>query len=135
MDDHGASEFEQFLVGAWSDGRFLEFRVDGRLLGVAVTDRVERALSAVYTFYDPDESARGLGTFARSEEHTSELQSLMRISYAVFCLKKTPSFTDSLAHHRITNIVDVLLQLVHQATTHTPQSMTAVPDVTVTHSH
>ncbi|MFC3715943.1 arginyltransferase [Luteimonas soli] len=64
MDDHGASEFEQFLVGAWSEGRFLEFRVDGRLLGVAVTDRVERALSAVYTFYDPGESARGLGTFA-----------------------------------------------------------------------
>src|SRR3546814_7716881 len=27
---------------------------------------------------------------ARSEEHTSELQSLMRISYAVFCLKKQP---------------------------------------------
>src|SRR3546814_10605928 len=27
--------------------------------------------------------------YARSEEHTSELQSLMRISYAVFCLKKT----------------------------------------------
>src|SRR3546814_5744728 len=28
------------------------------------------------------------GRFERSEEHTSELQSLMRISYAVFCLKK-----------------------------------------------
>src|SRR3546814_10018694 len=28
------------------------------------------------------------GMLARSEEHTSELQSLMRISYAVFCLKK-----------------------------------------------
>src|SRR3546814_7616680 len=28
----------------------------------------------------------------RSEEHTSELQSLMRISYAVFCLKKTTKF-------------------------------------------
>src|SRR3546814_2566388 len=28
------------------------------------------------------------GEFRRSEEHTSELQSLMRISYAVFCLKK-----------------------------------------------
>src|SRR3546814_4785829 len=27
-------------------------------------------------------------TFGRSEEHTSELQSLMRLSYAVFCLKK-----------------------------------------------
>src|SRR3546814_15342429 len=32
-----------------------------------------------------DEAAQGDG---RSEEHTSELQSLMRISYAVFCLKK-----------------------------------------------
>src|SRR3546814_6030376 len=35
---------------------------------------------------------------SRSEEHTSELQSLMRISYAVFCLKKTnkPSKEDQL---------------------------------------
>src|SRR3546814_2340288 len=30
----------------------------------------------------------------RSEEHTSELQSLMRISYAVFCLKKKNTHTD-----------------------------------------
>src|SRR3546814_10881093 len=30
----------------------------------------------------------------RSEEHTSELQSLMRISYAVFCLKKNKNNTD-----------------------------------------
>src|SRR3546814_1085009 len=30
----------------------------------------------------------GIGIERRSEEHTSELQSLMRISYAVFCLKK-----------------------------------------------
>src|SRR3546814_6785128 len=30
----------------------------------------------------------GRGMVERSEEHTSELQSLMRISYAVFCLKK-----------------------------------------------
>src|SRR3546814_7564324 len=31
-------------------------------------------------------------TTGRSEEHTSELQSLMRISYAVFCLKKKNTF-------------------------------------------
>src|SRR3546814_3617851 len=36
-------------------------------------------LMAVYEFANPE---------GRSEEHTSELQSLMRISYAVFCLKK-----------------------------------------------
>src|SRR3546814_1563944 len=32
--------------------------------------------------------ALGIMPYIRSEEHTSELQSLMRISYAVFCLKK-----------------------------------------------
>src|SRR3546814_10044227 len=36
-----------------------------------------------------DDSARLANLTNRSEEHTSELQSLMRISYAVFCLKKT----------------------------------------------
>src|SRR3546814_1058388 len=35
--------------------------------------------------------ARRLDQLGRSEEHTSELQSLMRISYAVFCLKKKNS--------------------------------------------
>src|SRR3546814_8223504 len=34
-----------------------------------------------------------LGQLERSEEHTSELQSLMRISYAVFCLKKTQTYS------------------------------------------
>src|SRR3546814_7335202 len=37
---------------------------------------------------DGDVRGGGLGARRRSEEHTSELQSLMRISYAVFCLKK-----------------------------------------------
>src|SRR3546814_1172920 len=36
----------------------------------------------------PDRVRVAIGFTSRSEEHTSELQSLMRISYAVFCLKK-----------------------------------------------
>src|SRR3546814_3346056 len=36
--------------------------------------------------------------FRRSEEHTSELQSLMRISYAVFCLKKKNKTNITLSH-------------------------------------
>lgn len=64
MDDHGANEFDQFLVGSWNAGRFLELREHGshRLLAVAVTDLVDDAMSAVYTFYDPGEASRGLGT-------------------------------------------------------------------------
>src|SRR3546814_9132063 len=50
----------------------------------------------------------------RSEEHTSELQSLMRISYAVFCLKKKkkPTRTPSHQHTHI--------QQTSQVTSHTP---------------
>src|SRR3546814_2627194 len=45
---------------------------------------------------DPDRMARA----RRSEEHTSELQSLMRISYAVFCLKKKNNNKDNSKYHR-----------------------------------
>src|SRR3546814_5607883 len=47
---------------------------------------------------EQDAFSRG-GFPCRSEEHTSELQSLMRISYAVFCLKKkTPNSTQAIVH-------------------------------------
>src|SRR3546814_5898567 len=41
-----------------------------------------------------------LSELGRSEEHTSELQSLMRSSYAVFCLKKKNSMTQSITKQR-----------------------------------
>src|SRR3546814_8243353 len=40
----------------------------------------------------------------RSEEHTSELQSLMRTSYAVFCLKKKILYIKHLHPHQYTNL-------------------------------
>src|SRR3546814_2594831 len=43
---------------------------------------------------------------ARSEEHTSELQSLMRSSYAVFCLKKKTQKQQIINSHKITSIRD-----------------------------
>src|SRR3546814_6891921 len=46
------------------------------------------AMMGVPTFYTRLLANPRLTRAARSEEHTSELQSLMRISYAVFCLKK-----------------------------------------------
>src|SRR3546814_2904996 len=39
----------------------------------------------------------------RSEEHTSELQSLMRISYAVFCLKKKKKYQEHVIRKRTSN--------------------------------
>src|SRR3546814_10420454 len=47
-------------------------------------DKIKGELTVYGTFQAP----HVVRTVTRSEEHTSELQSLMRISYAVFCLKK-----------------------------------------------
>jgi arginine-tRNA-protein transferase len=64
MDDPDIEDFGRFLYTAWSPTYFIEMRLHERLLGVAVTDFAPTGLSAVYTFYDPAEAARGLGTFA-----------------------------------------------------------------------
>src|SRR3546814_4365726 len=70
---------KEFVPKGWlGTGRVaLNFGFDLDLLG-----RNRAALAAATS------EARAAEIDARSEEHTSELQSLMRISYAVFCLKK-----------------------------------------------
>src|SRR3546814_10295812 len=58
----------------------------GRRAGACGAGGRDRAVFAIHR--DAGAHQRGDGGGERSEEHTSELQSLMRISYAVFCLKK-----------------------------------------------
>lgn len=64
MDAGNRFDFEAFVRCDWSPTRFFELREGDRLLAVAVTDVLPEALSAVYTFFDPGEAARGLGTLA-----------------------------------------------------------------------
>src|SRR3546814_1983588 len=63
----------------------LEFSWEG--LGAALT-RLKRMVMAAEHLNESLGADWSPTTLDRSEEHTSELQSLMRISYAVFCLKK-----------------------------------------------
>src|SRR3546814_6111449 len=58
-------------------------RAEGSGLGLALAQQVAREHRGSLAY-----RSRPGHTVFRSEEHTSELQSLMRISYAVFCLKK-----------------------------------------------
>src|SRR3546814_5087192 len=60
----------------------------------------------------------------RSEEHTSELQSLMRISYAVFCLKKK-----IVTHRRISNSCNTIYYLVSLELTDIYIIVTFVPQL------
>src|SRR3546814_6257982 len=63
--------------------RIAEHGRRGRQDYVALRDAMREAFTVLQARYENQSDVTG-----RSEEHTSELQSLMRISYAVFCLKK-----------------------------------------------
>jgi arginyl-tRNA--protein-N-Asp/Glu arginylyltransferase len=64
MDDPSPEKYQEFLLCSWADTQLVEFRSDGKLLAVAVSDQVPDALSAVYTFFAPEEAVRGLGVYA-----------------------------------------------------------------------
>ena len=58
-------EYRGFLANpSWEGARFVEFRENERLVAVAVVDLLLDGMSAVYTYYDPAEQRRGLGTLA-----------------------------------------------------------------------
>ena len=55
---------EDFLYLTPVESREVEFRLDGELVSVAIVDTVPSGLSAVYTFFAPEQATRGLGTYA-----------------------------------------------------------------------
>ena len=55
-------DFSNFLYSTWSNTHFIEMRKNGRLLAVAVTDFIDSGLSAVYSYFDAEETRRSLGT-------------------------------------------------------------------------
>lgn len=57
-------QFDKFLVQSCTNSFFLEFWLDGKLIAVSTCDQLDDGISAVYTFFDPNESHRSLGTFA-----------------------------------------------------------------------
>lgn len=64
MDAHDETGYTDFLMSPWAETRFVEFRLDGDLVAVTVIDLVADGFSAVYTFFDPLEARRGLGSYA-----------------------------------------------------------------------
>src|SRR3546814_10730939 len=75
-------------------------RIETLSAELAELERVEREITQRQAVLDATKARQReqLAELERSEEHTSELQSLMRISYAVFCLKKKNKTQHSLIH-------------------------------------
>lgn len=64
MMTRSSDAFLEYFASSFSDTWFYEMREGPDLLGVMVVDHLHDALSAVYTFFEPSQQRRSLGTFA-----------------------------------------------------------------------
>ena len=64
MDDPDPANYQKFLIHSSINTFLIEMRINGRLVGVSIIDHVSNGLSAVYTFYEPNELTRSLGILA-----------------------------------------------------------------------
>ncbi len=79
MDEPEPEDFERFLLNPWGETLFVEVAHNDKLVGVAVTDATTDGLSAVYTFFDPNYKAQGLGKFCILQQ--IELCKVMSLPY------------------------------------------------------
>lgn len=64
LDEIQREDYEQFFLSDWCDTVFVEFLIKGQLAAVGVVDVLEDALSAVYTFFDPEFNEYSPGVLA-----------------------------------------------------------------------
>ena len=64
MTSSTQQDYEEFILGSWSETAFIEFRLEKKLICVAVFDCLPQGLSAAYTYFDAAYQNRSLGTLA-----------------------------------------------------------------------
>lgn len=64
MDNNDPEAYQSLIAARWCNSELIEFRLQQELLAVAVVDQFPQGLSAVYTFFDPDQGQRSLGVYA-----------------------------------------------------------------------
>jgi len=97
MDNPDPEDFSRFLLNPWGETLFLEIRLEGSLLAIAVTDVTSDGLSAVYTFFDPDHGQRALGKFCilkQIEQCQNMSQAYLYLGYWVDGCQKMQYKTD-----------------------------------------
>ncbi len=92
MDDPTPDAYMQFLTSHWSETCFYEFRLDGKLLMVAVVDLFNQGLSAVYSFFDPSAhyASRSLGSYAVLFEIQEARRLELNWLYLGYWIKNSP---------------------------------------------
>jgi len=86
-----AEDFERFLYSSPILTLEFEYRVKRRIVAVGIVDACSRSLSSVYAFFDPDLSARSLGTFSAIYEISFGRERLIPYYYLGFYVRDCPS--------------------------------------------
>lgn len=90
MDESDPQKYIDFLLTRHVETHFYEMRLGARLLGVAAADVLPDGLSAVYTFYDPDQPQRSLGVYAILMEIEQTRSQGLPWLYLGYWIKESP---------------------------------------------
>ncbi|POZ60900.1 arginyltransferase [Chromobacterium alticapitis] len=63
MSEDDAQQYSEFILKSGVDSHLVEFRLGGELKMVSLVDKLADGLSAVYTFYDPEDAQMSLGVY------------------------------------------------------------------------
>lgn len=106
MDDPSIEKYMEFLVSPYISSYFFEFRCQGKLLAVAVTDSLPQGLSAVYTFYEPEEARRGLGVFSVLWEIQETARLRLPWLYLGYWIEQSPKMNYKINYQPIETYID-----------------------------
>jgi leucyl-tRNA---protein transferase len=106
MDNPMPQSYLNFLECPWADTLFVEFRLRRALVAVAVCDRLAQGLSAVYTFFDPVERRRGLGTYAILWQIEAARQRALDYVYLGYWIAGNPKMSYKTRFRPIEGLID-----------------------------
>lgn len=86
-----ASYYENFVAGEWEFAREFQYRVNGRLIGVALADVTSQALSSIYFYHDPDWRPKGPGVFSILQQNLHAQQLGLTYQYLGYWVAQSHS--------------------------------------------
>lgn len=93
MNDADPQKYLGFLASRQVETALYEFRQAERIIAIAVADLLPDGLSAVYTFFDPDEKERGLGVFAVLWEIDQARRRGLEYLYLGYWIEQSPKMS------------------------------------------
>lgn len=113
-DDIKREDFLHFLSSRWCETWFVEFLIEGRLAAVAVVDSLYNALSAVYTYFDPDFADYSPGVFAVLWQIEEARRRNLEYVYLGFWIADCRKMNYKIQYQPLEGLLGDQWQLIHQ---------------------